>query len=476
MLKIALIPIDNRPVCWSLPKQICDISKDIELLLPSRNLLGGLKTSADYNSLLKWLDNIENVDAIIIALDTIAYGGLVASRRTQDDFETIANRLSTLKEIIQRKNAKVYACSSIMRISNNNINEEEKEYWNRWGKKIFDYSYNLHKAQIQNSYDANAKFSCIRQIIPSEILDDYFETRSRNFNINKLYLKWQQEGILDYLVFSKDDCAEYGVNVSEANEILKIIKSENLNAIVKTGADEIPLSLLARAFCDLKSANIKIYPLFSNPQEIKLISKYEDISVYDSVKGQIELCSAQITNDATNADIILMINNFKKEQGELVMNISTELFSGELTIPQKPFIVADVVFANGADNNFIKTFFNHPINWNNFLGYAGWNTTANTLGSALCAGIFKYLSKNIDTEAFKLQQFIRFADDWAYQANCRSIIKLQTQQPNIEKIKQLMKPYTKTISDKLNFYPSNIDYNFPWKRFFEIEVLPQIKP
>ena len=464
MVEIAFIPIDNRPVCYTLAQQIADINNNVHLYLPERKLLGDLTKTANIDGILNWLENLCEVDKVVVALDTIAYGGLIPSRRSKDDYLKIVKRLERLKKILNKKNSEVYAFSSIMRISNNNCNEEEKEYWSLYGKEIFKYSFDYHKNGFADTD------------VPSEILDDYFETRSRNFNINKLYLKWQQEGILDYLVFSKDDCAEYGVNVSEANEILKIIKSENLNAIVKTGADEIPLSLLARAFCDLKSANIKIYPLFSNPQEIKLISKYEDISVYDSVKGQIELCSAQITNDATNADIILMINNFKKEQGELVMNISTELFSGELTIPQKPFIVADVVFANGADNNFIKTFFNHPINWNNFLGYAGWNTTANTLGSALCAGIFKYLSKNIDTEAFKLQQFIRFADDWAYQANCRSIIKLQTQQPNIEKIKQLMKPYTKTISDKLNFYPSNIDYNFPWKRFFEIEVLPQIKP
>ena len=34
---------------------------------------------------------------------------------------------------MKEKDAKIYAFSSIMRISNNNYNEEEKEYWKDYG-------------------------------------------------------------------------------------------------------------------------------------------------------------------------------------------------------------------------------------------------------------------------------------------------------------------------------------------------------
>ena len=76
---------------------------------------------------------------------------------------------------MKEKNAKIYAFSSIMRISNNNINQEEKEYWSDWGKKIFEYSYNFHK---------NGR---VETDVPQEILKDYLETRKRNFEINKIY-------------------------------------------------------------------------------------------------------------------------------------------------------------------------------------------------------------------------------------------------------------------------------------------------
>ena len=50
----------------------------------------------------------------------------------------LAIPVATLKEILKEKHSQIYAFSSIMRISNNNINQEEKEYWNKYGKKIFD--------------------------------------------------------------------------------------------------------------------------------------------------------------------------------------------------------------------------------------------------------------------------------------------------------------------------------------------------
>ena len=235
-MKIAFIPIDNRPVCYNLAKDIADIDKNIELILPPRELLGDLKKIAERDALLNWLQSLENIDTLILSLDTLVYGGLIPSRRTEESFEDLQKRLEVIKPILKGKN--VYAFSSIMRISNNNYNEEEKLYWKDYGVKIFEYSFSGGK--INNG-------------IPQEILDDYLKTRERNFKINKLYLKWQEENIFHTLIFSKDDCAEFGFNVDEAKEL------EKLGGITKTGADEIPLTLLARS---IKKA-LKVYPKFT---------------------------------------------------------------------------------------------------------------------------------------------------------------------------------------------------------------------
>ncbi len=426
-MKICFVPIDNRPVCYSLAKDIAAIDEDIELLTPPREFLGDLTKSARVNEILDWLENIPACDAMVLSLDTIAYGGLIPSRRSPDSLEEIKARLNRLKPLL--KNKKVYAFSSIMRISNNNYNEEEKEYWKDWGKKIFEYSY-----------------SGVNDGIPQAILDDYLATRKRNFEINKTYLNWG----LNTLIFSKDDCAPKGFNVDEAREL------ERLGAKTKTGADEIPLTLLARAI----EKEIKVFVEFTEPDYKDCISNYEDVSIEKSVQGQLELGGFTQVLTREEADIILVVNNFVERQGEHVMGWTTQPFRKTFPPPDKPYAVADVRYANGADNDFVVQILqDFPA-----YGYAGWNTSANTLGSLLAGVKVKWNAKKYSDKAFRKLQMIRLLDDWAYQAN----VRINGETPQLE---DLMKPYEERLTRYLEFKPVNpITYSYPWKRSFEIEV------
>lgn len=478
-MNIAFIPIDNRPVCYTLPEQICAIDSDINLFMPKREFLGSLTKYADVEAIFDWLKKLPQMDAIVMCLDTVAYGGLIPSRRCSDTFEKIKTRVENLKKILENKKAKIYAFSSIMRISNNNVNEEEKEYWSKWGKKIFEYSYQTHKLGTE---------SCITNVIPSEILDDYIATRKRNFEINKLYLEYQKQGLFNTLVFSKDDCAEYGFNVQEAKAL------EKLGGFVKTGADEIPLTLLARAImkklkpvseketsrvgktqCShrdkCQETGMKIAPIFLVPECKDLISNYEDVSIEKSVKGQIELAGCSVC-EPDDADILLYVNNFEDHQGEIVMKVPTQTFSGKWQKPSKPYMVADVRFANGADNAFVKQLFEVGFD-ENFLGYSAWNTSANSLGSLICGAIvFKgaKMQNNVGKDFYfgrdflKLQT-VRLLDDWAYQANVRQ----QLTSPDEKLVKELMKPYEEKVFEVLGVN-YDISYKFPWNRLFEVEV------
>lgn len=441
-MNIAFVPIDNRPVCYTLPEQICAMDGNIRLYMPSREWLGDLTKYADVDKIFQWLKDLPKVDAIILSLDTVAYGGLISSRRSNDSFEKIKERIEKLKEILKDKHAEIYAFSSIMRISNNNINEEEKEYWNKWGKKIFNYSFCMDK------------FGTIcKNEVPEEILNDYLSTRKRNFEINKIYLEWQKEKIFNTLIFSKDDCAEYGFNVQEAREL------EKLGGFVKTGADEIPLTLLARSI----KGKLKVAPIFLEPDCMDLISNYEDVSIEKSVKGQLNLAGCDIC-EPCDADILLYVNNFKDKQGEIVMKVPTEPFGGEFKTPDKNFMIADVRFANGADNAFVKKLFENDLH-ENFYGYSAWNTSANSLGSLICGAKVKYFAKSFDRSAFQKLQTVRFLDDWAYQANVRQNLKT----PDVDKITAEMRHYENVVFDKLKS-KYKIDYKFPWNRLFEVEI------
>ena len=518
-MKIAFLPIDNRPVCYTLPKIISGIDKTIEFELPERRYLGDLTKIADIEKLFSWLENLDKQDVIILSLDTLIYGGLIPSRRSVETLDELKQRQERLKNILKKQSCKILAFSSIMRISNNNYNEEEKEYWSEYGKKIFEYSYNFHKSLLDptrkskistlhqgegicstkqvnphNYKDKNSNngetcppfetlpSKTIQRIvlreaqqkslisrrgiieekynyqfktnIPQEILEDYLATRKRNFEINKIYLEWQKEGLFETLIFSKDDCAQYGLNVIEAQEL------EKLGGFVKTGADEIPMSLLSRAI----QGEMKVYPVFLEDNQKHLISNYEDVSVEKSVIGQLELAGCKITNQE-NCDMILYVNNFKNHQGEIVMKVATESFSGKFELTDRPYMIADVRFANGSDNKFVEQVLKLDLLSNNFHGYSAWNTTANSLGSLICGAKVKFLAKNYDKESFLKLTQTRLLDDWAYQANIRQQIEKNDLKALVEK----MKPYKKTI-DEIFKTSYNNSYSFPWNRLFEVEV------
>ena len=441
-MRIAFVPIDNRPVSYDLIRQTAEISSDIELFLPDISLLGGLTTLSDTDKILDWLENLSGIDAFVVALDTIAYGGLVQSRRNNDDITIILQRLKRFKNIIKDK--KVLAFSSIMRISNNNMNTEEKPYWEKWGKKIFQYSYDFHK------------FGTEKTDVPADILDDYKNTRKRNFEINKLYFEWQKDGIFTEIIFSKDDCAEYGFNIIEAEEL------KSLGGFVKTGADEIPLLLLAKCVDE----KINIHPVFTEPDTTNLISNYEDISIAECVKNSIEFAGCTLS-DKNSSDIELIVNNFVEKQGEIVMGIDTTPFKGDFIPSEKPFAVADVRFTNGSDNEFVQKLLPHVMN-KNFIGYSAWNTSANTLGSLIALiKLYFYAKKHntLNENAVKKLNLTRFLDDWAYQANIRQ--KLKT--PDTTELNSLIKSYERELQKLFNS-DYNIRCTFPWERLFEVRI------
>ncbi len=465
-MKIAVIPIDNRPICYDLISDTLAINNDIQLFLPELKDLGGLTTQSNVERLFAFVENLDNdIDYLIVSLDTIAYGGLVSSRRCDDSFNEIKNRIEKFKELASKKAKKILAFSSIMRISNNNINEEEKEYWAQWGKRIFDWSYYLHKTEVEQTYN------CVHNTIPSEILNDYLDTRKRNFEINKIYLKWAKEGFFDTLILSKDDCAQFGLNVKEAFELEEIIEKQNIkNAKIKTGADEIPLSLISRALSH--NCEIKINPIFIEEKSINKISKYEDISIKNCALAQIELAGLKL--DINNPDLNLLINNFEFEQGDLVLGDKINFTKEKINFPLVSYFIADVNNANGADNEFINQLLKQNID--NYFGYCGYNTSANTLGCAIFVALVKFLSiknNSYNHEAFLKIQLIRLLDDWVYQAISRKFVREST--PEFKKAlfekETELNNYAQKICEFLDYYPNKITYSLPWNRSFEIRII-----
>ena len=144
-MKTIILPIDNRPFTYVFPQLVARVA-GIEVLVPDRNLMGSLTTGANIECLSQWLSTTlqsQAVDALIVSLDTLIYGGLITSRRTTCSTTELLTRTKSLKTLrhTSNKSLPIYAQSSIMRISDNYDNTEEKEYWTRYGREIFVRAY-----------------------------------------------------------------------------------------------------------------------------------------------------------------------------------------------------------------------------------------------------------------------------------------------------------------------------------------------
>lgn len=87
-----------------------------------------------------------------------------------------------------------------------------------------------------------------------------------------------------------------------------------------------------------------------------------------------------------------------------------------LTKSGKIVAVADIAYSNGGDIKFAKMI-SSAIGLLKLGGYAGWNTSSNTLGTVICQSIFYYFYGN--TKTHRLFTAERVYEDLSYCAYVR---------------------------------------------------------
>ena len=476
--EIVLLPLDDRPVNYDYPRMLAAVA-GMQVKLPPREWLGNPWRDAQHENLVGWLkDTSPHADAVIIAIDTLAYGGLIPSRTRSDSFETVIPCLEILSEVkAANPNRPIYASSVIQRVSRANASEEERPYWAEYGSRMFRLSYLEHKTALNaSSVDEIAEKDALLQDIPAEIYSDYMRIRTRNHKVNQYMLDFVKNGVVDYLLLPQDDTADYGWNIAEARQLQSLIRREGLTerAITYPGADEIGCLLLARHICARSGFAPKVFPRFSSSSSDSLITEYEDRPMLELLKAHLAPLDGIVADNQAEADFLLFINAPALKQGvgelqwaarfskeELLQRIpialkpyAEDLYSDkyfqmtrqEMQTPRrspeefcraivnavrqgKQVALADVAFVNGSDLILGDQLVHHPeIAW--LTGYGGWNTAGNTLGTVVAQAVIYMvaLKDGIQPEQRKAHLeflFLRFLDDYCYQALERSLCMLE---------------------------------------------------
>ena len=146
-----------------------------------------------------------------------------------------------------------------------------------------------------------------------------------------------------------------------------------------------------------------------------------------------------------------------------------------------PVGIADIAFANGSDNALMENLYNKGLLFK-LQAYSGWNTATNSTGFVLGTGM---LAKNMSNTSKDRLLIRRYLDDWAYQANVRTVIGEQLfNSREGGAIYYNLGSHTQGVADRVTWlmrefaaknlppfeYLKKFDVTLPWNRMFECSI------
>ncbi|WP_203289091.1 DUF4127 family protein [Metabacillus sp. cB07] len=429
MKKIVLVPLDERPCNHVFPEQLAAIS-DFTLVKAPIHLLGNKKVPAKVEELWEWLyQEIQDADCVVLSIDMLLYGGIVPSRlHTMNETEcrNILNKISKLKEL--NPSLTVYTFHLIMRCPSYSSSDEEPDYYEDWGRDIFRYGFIKHKQTLNLADDSELKeLTEIKQRLPKEYLNDYLDRRKKNTQVNQAAVELVAQGAIDFHIIPQDDAAPYGLTAQDQQLVRSYVQEKEvmLKVYMYPGADEVGNVLITRFINKENEYVPKVYPRYSSVHGPNVIPRYEDRPFGETLKYQIMAAGGILVDSEPEANIVLLINspgedmmeasqqNDQIRGYEVFRNITELAEYGEYVTKslKKHCAVADVAFANGGDLQFIKLLKQKEILFE-LSGYAGWNTSSNTLGTVIPHSMLTSFYGRNETHLDFLS--LRFVEDAGY--------------------------------------------------------------
>jgi len=424
-LRIALVPLDDRPVCLQYPQMLAPIAH-AEVVAPPLDVLGRFTAPGDTDAIARWLraQDWSRLDAVIVSIDMLAYGGLVASRVHGVEQAAALARLAVIREVKRVRPAlPVYAFSTIMRLAPtaDGRNEAYREKLARWAEIADD----------ARPGDEQRERAELVAAIPADALDDYTRARARNRAVNLAAVQLVADKVVDYLVVSQDDAKPRGVHLSDRQAVTVAASQGDLvgRVGIQPGADEVAMLLLSRAVLEARRLVPAVRTTFSSDTAKTMIAPFEDRPLHETVAFQLAAAGAREARRDDAPDLDLMVFASRHETGapqRFARIVSDAVARGEGVIVADVDPKGDV---QGASPVFTEALLQANV-FPKLYGYASWNTAGNTIGTAIPHGLLSWAGATLATrchspawttlaDAQATFMLHRLVNDYAYQGVLR---------------------------------------------------------
>ena len=426
-MKLVLVPPDTRPPTLDLPVALAQ-AVGVEVQVPPEGALPSINQPGDVSVLAAWLEDAAAVaDTLIVSLETLCLGGMIPARRVDDSLGAALERLEGLLRLKTRfPKLDIYAHGTVVRVAHSDDPVEEKPYYGRHGPVLRTYSDAFDRHARRSDAERKASLAAATEAVPPEVLEDWLRTRARNHKLHLRALELTHSGVIGHLCLTLDDTSPYGLAAVDRRALEARTDALALwsKVDIYPGADEVPVTLLARA---LNPEPTPVFVRYSGALGAGAGMKYEDRPAGELVKAHLRAARCHTAQTPDEATFVLAVNTPGRAQREPAPDFEhvdtadrhlPEFvdFIGRTLAAGKPVTVADIAYPNGAEARFFGLLQTLPIA--QLTGYSAWNTAGNTLGGALALGVAG--TRVVDAARWTELLFNRLVDDALYQGEVRA--------------------------------------------------------
>ncbi len=496
MNRILMVPLDERPCNYRFPQIMPKAEYTLEMVPMS--MMGLKKRPADRDAIAAWLRRkAGEANILILALDTLVYGGLIPSRLHAEEREALMARVDLVKELRKLNPAlKIYAFMTIMRCPRFSNGDEEPEYYWDCGADIHKYGILTHRKALGMLTEAErGELAAIEARIPRDALADYTARRAVNSDVLCHALTLMEEEIVDGFIVPQDDSAPYGFTAMDQEKVRAFLKERRLELKVPIypAADDTGMTMLVRAVNETVGTMPKIYVYYASHFGPFVTPSFEDRTIDATIKCQIMAAGCIRVYSLAECDIAVAVNIGAEMIYEGTPGQMTRAYDVERSLPEyirflkyaleekKLVAVADVAYPTHNDLELM-----HFLRDEDLLlkihAYAGWNTSSNTLGTVICESAL--LLAGGDAEGNKYFLLHRYYDDVGYCSHARTwtdihavpkygctVFALDGERGKCvaearEEIMRYMRENFPSLANEVE----DIDVVSPWNRTFEIDL------
>lgn len=489
--RIALLPLDDRPVNVLLPQDVARVA-GIAVDIPPADILPRYREPGDVCALGEWLreraDDPSTVH-LVVSLDMLVYGGLIASRTSDDSARDCLARLDLLRELRQaHPGLRISAVSLVMRASDSYSAAEEPDYWESYGREIHRLGAEVHRQDRSSQPDEEGE----ARTVPPEVITDFVARRVRNHIVNLQALVLAEEDVIDFLAVTADDTAEFSAGSAEQDWLRHWMRfaASGTEVLMYPGADEVGAILVARALSAAASEPVTFRMVCAEEGGLDRIPPYENQPMTESIRRQVLAAGARIVDSNADVELIVhapdparhdMFGGYPERDDESAIAGTIDALRGALSRGRRAAL-ADVRYPNGADAALMLRLSEEGM-LASLTAFGGWNTAGNTLGSVVAVAVAAVVggrTGQLDQRAVRQALLTRLLDDWVYQSVIRTedgpslfaddlpVADDRAVRAAEEAIARRMTDYLATRLPADGWRLSSL--RLPWRRSFEVEI------